>query len=196
MNKNNNIQLNNNINHNKNNSITSLYINKNDNVLPFSFWIKSMVSFRFISNLSIILSFISYYMNAYEILFIVAPLVIVNCIIIFYIMLTDLDELMKGILEKKLPNKIDRDNYKCLFVIFIILWHLLPIVWLYYVFDKDNLIKYFRPNFMGTYFKSLIICILYYYYESNEKIYGDLNYLFYFIIYIILLLGICISLYM
>ena len=177
-------------------------INKNEydvitknNSLPFSFWIKSMLSFRFISNLSIIVSIIAYYMNAYDILFISAPLVIVNCILIFYIMLTDLDELMKGILETYLPNKIDREHYKCLFVLFAILWHLVPIIWLYYIFDKDNLIKYFRPNFMGTYFKSLIIVILYYYYESNEKIYGNLNYLFYFIIYIILLLGICISLY-
>lgn len=178
-------------------------INKNEydvitknNSLPFAFWIKSMLSFRFISNLSIIVSIIAYYMNAYDILFIVAPLVIVNCIIIVYIMLTDLDEVMKGILEKHLPNKIDRDTYKCIFVLFMLIWHSVPILWLYYIVEKNNLIKYFRPNFMGTYFKSLIIVIVYYYYESNEKIYGNLNYLLYFIIYIILLLGICIYLYL
>ena len=74
-----------------------------------------MVSFRFISNLSIIVSIIAYYMNAYDILFIVAPLVIVNCILIVYIMVTDLDEVMKGILEKNLPHKKDRDTYKCIF---------------------------------------------------------------------------------
>jgi len=178
-------------------------INKNDynvitnnNSLLFSIFIKSTLSFRFISNLSIIISIFSYYMNAYEILFIVAPLVIVNCIIIIYIMLIDLDELMKGTLEKYIPEKHNRDEYKFLFVIFIILWHLLPIIWIYYIFNKDNLIKYFRPNFMGIYFKSLLIIIIYYYYESNEKIYGDINYLFYFIVYIILLLGICIYLYL
>ena len=169
---------------------------QHNNSLPFSFWIKSMLSFRFISNLSIIVSIIAYYMNAYEILFIVAPLVIVNCILIVYIMVTDLDEVMNGILEKNLPRKKDRDTYKCIFVLFILLWHFLPILWLYYIVVKDNLIKYFRPNFMGIYFKSLIIVIVYYYYESNEKIYGNLNYLFYFIIYIILLLGICIYLYL
>ena len=171
-------------------------INTNNDVLPLSFWIKSMLSFRYISNLSIILSFISYYMNAYELLFIVAPLVITNCIIIIYMMITDLDELMKGLLQSTLPNKQYRDSYKCIFVIFILLWHILPIVWIFYIFNKKHLIKYFKPNFMGIYFKSLLIAIIYYYYESNEKIYGDMNYLFYFVIYIILLLGICICLYL
>ena len=171
-------------------------MNKNNDVLPFSFWIKSMLSFRYISNLSIILSFISYYMNAYELLFILAPLVITNCIIITYMIFTDLDELMKGLLETELPNKKDRDSYKCIFVIFILIWHFLPILWLFYIFNKDHLIKYFRPNFMGVYFKSLVIAILYYYYESNYKIYGDMNYLFYFIIYTIVLLGLCIYLYL
>ena len=182
MNKNHNIQLNN-------------IITKN-NSLPFSFWIKSMLSFRFISNLSIIVSFIAYYMNAYEVLFILAPLVITNCMIITYMLITDLDELMKGLLEKELPNKKDRDNYKCMFVICMLLWHFLPILWIFYVFDKEHLVNYFRPNFMGTYFKSLLIAILYYYYESNIKLYGDMNYLVYFVIYIILLLGICIYLYL
>ena len=170
--------------------------NTQNTLLPFSFWIKFIFSFRFISNLAIIVSFISYYMNAYDILFIVYPLVIVNCIIILYILFTNTNVLLKGILEKQLPNEKDRNSYKELFIIFIIIWHIIPILWLNYIFNKDNLITYFRPNFMGTYLKSVMIPIVYYYYESNDKIYGDLNYLNYFILYIILLLGICIYLYM
>lgn len=178
---------------NNNNDID---INKNNKLLPFSFWIKSMISFRFISNLTIIISIIAYYMNAYEILFIFSPLLIVNLILISCILFTNLDNFMKTILEKYLPNKSNRDNYKILFIIFIIVWHLLPIIWLFHILEKDNLIKLFRPNFMGIYLKSILIPILYYYYESNEYIYGNINYLLYLILYIILLLGVCIYLYL
>jgi hypothetical protein len=171
-------------------------IAKNNEILPFSFWIKSMISFRFISNLTIIISIIAYYMNAYEILFIFSPLLIVNFILIICILFTNLDDFMKTILEKYLPSKNNRDNYKLLFIIFIILWHLLPIIWLFYILNKDNLIKLFRPNFMGIYLKSILIPILYYYYESNQYIYGNINYLLYLIMYIILLLWVCIYLYL
>ena len=167
------------------------------NELPFSFWIKSILTFRFISNLSIIVSIIAYYMNAYEILFIFSPLIIVNFIIISYILFTNLDKFMDKILSKYLPNKISRNKYTIQFVILVLLWHILPIFWLFYILEKDNLVKLFKPNFMGTYFKSIIIPILYYYYEGNENLYGiNNNYLLYFVFYIILLLGSCIYLYL
>ena len=171
-------------------------MNNTNKIIPVSFLINSILSFRYISNVSIIISIIAYYMNAYEILFIFAPLVIVNFIVISYILFTNLDNLMKTILIKYLPEKEDRDKYKLSFVILEILWHILPVIWLFYIFDKDNLIKLFRPNFMGIYFKSVLVPILYYYYESNEKIYGNINYLMYFICYIILLLSSCIYLYL
>jgi hypothetical protein len=177
-------------------NITNNNNNNNNKNLPFSFLIKSGLSFRYISNLSIIISFLAYYMNAYEILFIFAPLLIVNCILISYILFTNLDDLMCNILMHYLPEKEDRDSYKIVFVILFILWHILPIVWLFYILDKDNLIKLFRPNFMGIYFKSILIPIVYYYYESNNHIYGNINYLMYFIAYIILLLSSCIYLYL
>jgi hypothetical protein len=164
--------------------------------IPFSFWIKSVLSFRFISNISIICSILAYYTKAYELLFIFAPLMIVNFIMITYILFTNGDDLMKTLLEKYLPTKKSRDNYKIQFIIFIILSHSLPLLWLYYILQKDNLFKIFRPNFMGIYFKSVIIPILYYYYQGNIKLYGNINYLLYFIFYIILLLGSCIFLYM
>ena len=49
---------------------------------------------------------------------------------------------------------------------------------------------------MGIYLKSILIPILYYYYESNQYIYGNINYLLYLIMYIILLLWVCIYLYL
>ena len=181
------------------NSVNNNDTNHNHNhnkIVPLSFVIKSGLSFRYISNLSIIISIIAYYMNAYEILFIFAPLLIVNCIIISYILFTNLDDLMATILIPYLPEKEDRDKYKLIFIILVIVWHSLPIVWLFYVLDRDHLIKLFRPNFMGIYFKSILIPILYYYYESNHNVYGNINYLMYFICYIILLLTSCIYLYM
>ena len=179
----------------KNNEYNDSINNTSYNV-PFMFWVKSVLSFRFISNISIIISILAYYMRAYEILFIFAPLMIVNFIMITYILFTNLDDFMKTILEKYLPNKKSRDNYKIQFIIFIIVSHLLPLVWLYYILEKDNLCKIFRPNFMGIYLKSVMLPILYYYYQGNNKIYGNINYLIYFIFYIILLLSSCIFLYM
>lgn len=182
----------------KNDTKNDIIINKpqTNQIIPLSVWIQSILSFRFISNFTIIVSIIAYYMNAYEILFIVSPLMIVNFILITYILFTNLDTFIKKIFEKYLPEKNDRDNYKTQFVILITLWHLLPIFWLFYILEKDNLVKYFRPNFMGMYLKSIIIPILYYYYENNEQLYGNINYLIYFIFYIILLLGVCIYLYL
>ena len=171
-------------------------LKNNTTVLPFSFWIKSMLSFRYISNLSIICAIIAYYMNAYELFFIFSPLIIVNFIIISWILLTNLDDIMTTVLEKYLPLKTNRDNYKVLFTILVILWHVLPIIWLFYILEKENLVKLFRPNFMGLYLKSVLIPILYYYYESNDYIYGNINYLLYLIIYIILLLGVCIYIFL
>ena len=180
-----------------NNTISNNNDNDNDKkILPFSFWLKSILSFRFISNLSIIVCVISYYMNSYELLFIFAPLIIVNFILISYILLTNLDDFMDTILTKYLPHKEDRDKYKLQFIIFVILWHLLPIFWVFHILEKENLIKIFRPNFMGIYLKSILIPILYYYYQSNAKLYGNINYMMYFICYIILLLSICIYLYL
>ena len=171
-------------------------IDKHNKLLPFSFWLKSMISFRFISNFTIIITIIAYYMNAYELFFIFSPLLIVNFILISCILFTNLDDFMTTLLEKYLPNKTDRDNYKLLFIIFIIVWHLLPIIWLFYILEKEHLIKLFRPNFMGIYLKSILIPILYYYYESNDTIYGNINYLLYLVMYIILLLAVCIYIYL
>ena len=185
-----------------NHNVNDIDIDKNKNnrlnntLLPFSFWLKSMLSFKFISNLSIIITIIAYYMNAYDLFFIFSPLIIVNFILICCILFTNLDDFMKTTLEHYLPTKTARDNYKLQFILFILVWHLLPIVWLFHILEKENLIKLFRPNFMGIYLKSILIPILYYYYQSNDSIYGTINYLLYLIMYIILLLSICIYLYL
>jgi hypothetical protein len=110
-------------------------------------------------------------------------------------MFNNLDELMNGLMGKVLPDINDRIKYKSTFVFFMIIWHIVPVFWLLYVLQKDTLIKTFRPNFMGTFLKSALLPIIYYYYENNIKIYGDFNYLMYLVCYIVLLLSVCIILY-
>ena len=162
--------------------------------LSLSFIIKSISSFRFISNLSIFVTIIAYYTNAYYIFFHFAPLLIVNFIIIMFMQFYNLDELI-SIIKNRLPDKKDRDELKPQFVLFTTLWHFVPLLWLIYILQSQNIIKIFHPNFMGIFLKSSLIPILYYYYESKLQVYGDINYLAYYIVYIILLFASCIYLY-
>ena len=163
--------------------------------LPLSFWFKSALSFRYISNLSIFVSIIAYYTNAYDIFFHFIPLVIVNFIIIMFMQFYNLDEFIKGLLNDRLLDKKNRDEVKPQIVLFITLWHLIPLLWLIYILQSQDIIKIFHPNFMGIFLKSSLIPIIYYYFESKLRVYGDINYLAYYIMYFILLFGTCVYLY-
>jgi hypothetical protein len=164
--------------------------------ITFLDWLKLGISFRYLSNLSIFGSIISYYTNAYDFFFIFAPLLITNAILNIILIFYDLDEVVKGTFEELLPNEIDRNNIKVEFVIFNMVWHIIPLFWLYSILERDSLISSFRPNFMGIFLKSSIIPIIYYYYLGGMRIYGNVNDLKYFIMYIITLLGVCVFLYM
>ena len=159
------------------------------------FYIKSGLTFKYISNLSIIVCILSYYMNAFDLFFVFMPLVIVNLLVIMLIQICDYDKLMYGLLGKSIPNKAQRDMIIPNFSLFLNLWHILPVLWIFYILQNDDIIKIFHPNAMNIFIKSIILPIIYYYYEHELKIYGDINYLFYLIIYIILLLAICFYLY-
>jgi len=134
-------------------------------------------------------------MEAIDIFLIFAPLVIVNLIVILMILINDFDALITGILGKILPEKQDRDKQSSLFALFIMIWHSFPVFWIMYILQSQDLVKLFHPNFMSTFFISVIIPIIYYYYEVDLKVYGDINYLFYLCIYIIILLATCFYLY-
>ena len=164
--------------------------------LSLRFVIKSVLSFRFLSNLSIFVSIIAYYTNAYDIFFHFAPLLIVNFVIIMFMQFYNLDELMEmNNLKNILPDKKDRDELKPQFVLLITLWHVIPLIWLMYILQSQDIIKIFHPNFMGIFLKSSLIPIIYYYFESKLQIYGDINYLAYYIVYFILLFATCVYLY-
>lgn len=179
-----------------NNNITATEKKNTKSDLSLLFWIKSALSFRFISNLSIIVSIFAYYTNAYDIFFHFIPLVIVNFIIIMIMQFYNLDELIDGIFQKKLIYKKDRDEIKPQFVLFTTLWHFIPLLWIMYILQTEDIIKLFHPNFMGVFLKTSLIPIIYYYFESKIKVYGNINYLAYFILYIGLLFASCVYLYL
>lgn len=177
------------------------------NNLPLSFYIKSSLSLRYISDLSIIGLFLSYYTNANHIFFIFAPLVIVNFIVISIVQIFNFDELIDRLLINVLnknninsPGDISNNTYKYKYQyqigLFIFLFHIIPVLWLCYVFQSNDIIKIYKPNFMDIFFKSIMIVIIYFLYQSKVNIYGNLNYLVYLILYIGILLGTCIYLYM
>jgi len=174
------------------------YINnkiKKNNNLSIYFYIKSALSLKYISNLSIIICFLSYYMNAFEIFFVFVPLVIVNLILIILIQLFDYDKLMYGILKDIIPDKEQRDEIIPLFTISLNIWHIWIILWLIYILKKDDIIKLFHPNYLDIFLKTLILPAIYYYYEIELKPYGDINYNFYLILYITLIFLTCMYLY-
>ena len=165
------------------------------NNIPLMFYIKSCLTFRYLSNISIIVCVLAYYMNAIEVFFIFAPLVIVNLFIILTVIIFNFNELMLGLLEKHFPDKENRDKIIPKYVLFNFFWHIAPVIWLIYILKTDDIVKIFHPNYRDIFIKSIIIPIIYYYYEGNLKIYGDINYISYFLLYIVLLIVICYNLY-
>lgn len=154
-------------------------------------FLKACLSFQYLSNFAIITSLLAYYTNAIIIFFITIPIIITNFIIIMLIQFYDYDELIKGIF-----TNITMDNYsKNIFFIINTIWHILPLLWLYNIITRDNIIHIFRPNFINIFFQCLIIIIPYFYYSSTLKLYGNINYLFYSGIYLVTLFLICYYIY-
>jgi hypothetical protein len=176
---------------------TGLYLPDKHIPKELSLWfcIKSGLTFKYLSNLSIILSILAYYMNAFDIFFILMPLVIVNFLVIAIAQIFNFNELMLGLLEKELPNEQDRDKAIPKFALLTFLWHFIPVLWIYYILEKDDIVKIFHPNYIETFCKSIILPIIYYYFLLDSKVYGNLNYINYLILYIILLLAACNYLY-
>ena len=161
----------------------------------FDIWLECCLSFKYISNFSIIVCIIAYYTHAYSIFFILAPIIITNLFLVIILEYNDLDTLVKTIfhLENATPKELE--NIKTQFVLFNTIWHILPLFWLYHILTKENIIYVFRPNFMAIYLQCCFIGVLYFYFSSISKIYGDINYNGYLVMYLVVLLGVCIWLY-
>lgn len=150
-------------------------------------WLESILSLKYMSNFCIYAAVISYYTRAYWIFLALIPLLISNAIVMFVLEWFNSSELTQAVLESK------DEQYKFIFLNTV--WHILPLLWVWYVLQHDNLVDIFRPNFMGIFLAGAIFGIVYFYFASNGKYYGEIDYARYMVIYIITLLGCCIGLY-
>jgi hypothetical protein len=162
-------------------------------MIPIKVWLNLMLSFKYISNIAIITAVLSYYMNMMNIFFIMAPLIIVNYIVLSIIQIFELDELIKGLLGDYISNTTDYNFIYTEFMVLSTLWHLGAIFWLYLV--MGNNIKMYKPNFMKMFLISASIFIIYILMVNKLKVYGNINYELYVLIYMITLLVVCIKLY-
>jgi len=163
--------------------------------IPLSFWIKLAVSFKYISNFAIIVGILAYYMNAMTVFFICAPLMIVNCILITFIEIFQLDTLIKGIFNKYSITPEEQTETKVKYVVWSTIWHFGSVLWLYTILH-NGLILVYNPNFMGIFLQSIIVPLIYFIALSKSQVYGkNLNYIGYLFMYVILLFATCIKLY-
>ena len=77
------------------------------------------------------------------------------------------------------------------FILLNTIWHIIPVIWLYGVLLRDDIIRVFHPNFMGVFMWCSIIAIVYFYYGSQMQIYGQINYLWYGGLYMAVLFITC-----
>lgn len=162
-------------------------------MIPLRVWINLMLSFRYISNIAIILGVLSFYMNMMDVYFLMVPLIIVNFIVLSIIQVFELDELIKGLLGDYLTIK-DENVIYTEYMVLSILWQLGAIFWVYLTFgDKLRMV---RPNFMKVFLICALIFIIYTLMTYKLKVYGDINYELYFVIYMISLLVVCVKLYL
>lgn len=162
-------------------------------MIPIKAWVNLALSFKYISNIAIIIGVLSYYMNMMNIFFIMAPLIIVNYIVISLIQVFELDELVKGLLGDYINNSNDNNLIYTEFFVLSTLWHLGAIFWLYIVFSNN--VKMYRPNFMKIFLISASIFIIYTIMVNKLKVYGNISYDKYVIVYMISLLVVCVKLY-
>lgn len=161
-------------------------------------YIEGCLSFRYLSNISIIVAIISYYTRAYPIFFITIPLIITNLIIIIILQWFNTNELIKGVFKLDNNSSLETQintNSQFQFILLNTIWHIAPVIWLYGILNRDNIIQIFRPNFMGIFLECAFIGIVYFYCSSIMKLYGNINYIWYGGIYFIVLFITCIIIF-
>lgn len=149
-------------------------------------WLELLLSLKYIGNLGIYGLLLSYYTQAYTIFLILIPIVITNALVMLGLEWFNGDELAAAMVNTQDKNK---------FILLNTIWHILPLLWLWYILQRDNIIELFKPNFMGCYLAGVGFAIIYFYFASNGKYYGDIDYIKYMLMYVIVLLGCNLILY-
>jgi hypothetical protein len=161
-------------------------------------YLESSLSFRYLSNLTIFIAVIAYYSQAYSVFFVMVPLLIANLIVILILQWFNSEELFNGVFNLSNLSNLSSQNDPTDLTKFILLntiWYIIPVIWLYGVLLKDDIIRVFHPNFMGVFMWCSIIAIVYFYYGSQMQIYGQISYLWYGGLYMAVLFITCYSIY-
>jgi hypothetical protein len=158
-------------------------------------WISLALSMKYITNITILASIIGYYTQAYWIFLVSIPLLITNAIVMTLLEWFNSYELIAAVLDIPLshPELIKASQVQFTFINTV--WHWIPLAWLWYILNEDNLIKVFQPNFMGCFLSGATFGICYFNFASQGKYYGEIDYSWYMIVYVIVLLTTCISVY-
>ena len=158
-------------------------------------WLSIALSMKYITNATIIASLVGYYTQAYWIFLVSIPLLITNAIVITLVEWFNSYELTAAVLDipASQPALIKALNVKFTFINMV--WHWVPLAWVWYILGRDDLIEVFRPNFMGCFLAGAIFGISYFYFASQGKYYGEIYYLWYMVVYVIVLFTVCISVY-
>jgi hypothetical protein len=158
-------------------------------------WLSLALSMKYITNATIIASVIGYYTQAYWIFLVSIPLLITNAIVISMLEWFNSYELTAAVLDipASQPAVIKASNIKFTFINLV--WHWVPLAWVWYILGRDNLIEVFQPNFMGCFLAGAAFGIGYFYFASHGKYYGDIDYSWYMVVYVIVLLTTSISVY-
>lgn len=159
-------------------------------------WISLALSMKYITNATILASIVGYYTQAYSIFLISIPLLMTNAIVMTLLEWFNANELIAAILDIPVSHKAVIDVNKIKFIFLNTVWHLLPLAWVWYILAKDNLIEIFRPNFMGCFLASVSIGLSYFYFASHGKFYGEINYSWYMVAYVIILFTVCVYVFM
>ncbi len=158
-------------------------------------WVSLALSMKYISNITILASIIGYYTQAYWIFLVSIPLLITNAFVMTLLEWFNSYELTAAILDipTSQPELIKASQVKFTFLNTV--WHWLPLAWVWYILNKDDLIKVFQPNFMGCFLAGAAFGIGYFYFASQGKYYGEIDYSWYMVVYVIVLLTASISTY-
>jgi len=142
-------------------------------------WLSLALSMKYITNATILAAVIGYYTQAYWIFLVSIPLLITNAIVISLVEWFNADELVAGVLDIPASHREVIEANKPRFIFLNTVW---------YILGRDNLIEIFRPNFMGAFLAGAVFAISYFYFASQGKYYGEIDYTRYMIVYIIILL--------
>ena len=151
-------------------------------------WISLTLSMKYITNATILASLVGYYTQAYWIFLFSIPLLITNALVITLVEWFNPNELIAAVLDIPTSRAEIIEANKPRFIFLNTVWHWIPLVWVWYILGRDNLIEVFRPNFMGCFLAGAAFGIGYFYFASQGKYYGEINYSWYMVVYIIILL--------